>query len=59
MISKSFSKEKNKENKTNFEGAYFWNGLADSAELEVPHPREFAQKNSCVSVLGVSSYRDV
>ena len=51
---------KNEEIKTNFEGTYFENGLVDSAQIwnwRCPTPREFAQKISCVSVRGVSSYR--
>jgi len=56
VISKSVAKkgeEKYKENKTNFEGAYLMNGLADSAQIwnwRCPAPREFTQKISCVSV---------
>jgi len=33
VISKTFSEENYEENKMNFEGAYFWNGLADSAQI--------------------------
>jgi len=53
-------KEKYEENKTNFEGAYLEKGLADSAQIRnwrCPTLREFAKKNLCVSVQGVTSYR--
>jgi len=39
--------EKYEENKTNFEGAYLGNGLADSAQIwnwRCPTPRELTQK---------------
>jgi len=39
--------EKYKENKTNFEGAYLMNGLANSAQIwnwRCPTSREFTQK---------------
>jgi len=45
--------EKYKENKTNFEGAYLGNSLADSAPIwkwRCPTPRKFTQRILCVSV---------
>jgi len=52
--------EKYEENKTNFEGTYLGNSLADSAQIwnwRCPTLRELTQKISCVSVQGVLSYR--
>jgi len=54
--------EKYEENKTNFEGAYLRNGLADLAQIwnwRCPTLREFTQRILCVSVQGVLSYRCV
>ena len=53
MISKCYKKE----SKTNFEGTYFRNGRMDSAQIQnlgCPILRKFVQKNSFVSVQGVS-----
>ena len=54
--------EKYEENKTNFEGAYLGNGLADLAQIwnwGCPTPKEFTQKILCVSVQVVLSYKCV
>jgi len=62
VLRKEEGEEKYEENKTNFEGAYLGNGLADLAKIwnwRCPTSREFTQKILCASVQRVLSYRCV